>query len=472
MNKEESLALYAQGHAAWNAWAEDMLEKRQRLELDGDWSASPLDHGQSNRTRNWHSAATASFAQHVFEERTDFSGLTFPGYTNFENTSFQDYANFDNAVFQGPTIFEKSCFHSGASFDSARFNGRASFDHAKLQKRIWFERVNFQERASFDYTYFRDFTWFALAEFNGYTNFDDAQFEGECSFRAMVAHSAFSMASAKFLVVPDFIQTRFSEPPRLDNITIKSGGIRAVALSALKDRFRHGRVYNQLKLAKRSQRTYLQSFCIGPNDGAYWRWLRKLATQGHDHEREQEFFKRELLARRWRSEWPWHARFWFGWAYQVLSDFGRSLWLPLLWLGLSIGGFTALYLGQYMAVTGRTQSGLTALAERAGVLFSDAPPPIPTCALWPGDPVAAALGLSLRNAVLFAGAGLSDKLTQIHGCLWGGQSPEPLPYEAMPARFVPNIPDSVAFLGVAQSLISAVLIFLFLLAVRNHFRIK
>ena len=36
----------------------------------------------------------------------------------------------------------------------------------------------------------------------------------------------------------------------------------------------------------------------------------------------------------------------------------------------------------------------------------------------------------------------------------------------------PAIPDSVAFAGIFQTLISAVLIFLMALAIRNHFRIK
>ena len=39
-------------------------------------------------------------------------------------------------------------------------------------------------------------------------------------------------------------------------------------------------------------------------------------------------------------------------------------------------------------------------------------------------------------------------------------------------RLPPRIPDSVAFIGTLQTIISAVLIFLLLLAVRNHFRIK
>lgn len=37
MNKEESLALYAKGHDAWNAWAQDMLDKKAELEGAGKW---------------------------------------------------------------------------------------------------------------------------------------------------------------------------------------------------------------------------------------------------------------------------------------------------------------------------------------------------------------------------------------------------------------------------------------------------
>ena len=56
-----------------------------------------------------------------------------------------------------------------------------------------------------------------------------------------------------------------------------------------------------------------------------------------------------------------------------------------------------------------------------------------------------------------------DKLPQFHACLYGVESENP---------FRPIIPDQVAFLGVLQVLFSAVMIFLFLLTVRNHFRIK
>ena len=55
--------------------------------------------------------------------------------------------------------------------------------------------------------------------------------------------------------------------------------------------------------------------------------------QGHDHEREQEFFAGEIKSQRLVTDWPmtWRVlrsntawsgvmRFWFGWLYQIFSS--------------------------------------------------------------------------------------------------------------------------------------------------------
>ena len=86
------------------------------------------------------------------------------------------------------------------------------------------------------------------------------------------------------------------------------------------------------------------------------------------------------------------------------------------------------------------------------------------CIAGSSKPWVAALGLSLHKSLpAVSGFGFGDKLPQFHACLYGVESENP---------FRPMIPDEVAFLGVLQVLFSAVMIFLFLLAVRNHFRIK
>lgn len=84
------------------------------------------------------------------------------------------------------------------------------------------------------------------------------------------------------------------------------------------------------------------------------------------------------------------------------------------------------------------------------------------CVKGTGKPWIAALGLSLHKS-LPALSSFGDKLPAFYACLYGANSENP---------FRPIIPDVVSFLGVPQVLFSAVMIFLFMLAVRNHFKIK
>ena len=78
--------------------------------------------------------------------------------------------------------------------------------------------------------------------------------------------------------------------------------------------------------------------------------------------------------------------------------------------------------------------------------------------------------MSLQKG-LFAGFGAVRKLDQIYACLYGMQPIVPDP-GADPVGFQPVIPDGVSMLGVVQFTWSAAMVFLFLLALRNHFRIK
>lgn len=80
-----------------------------------------------------------------------------------------------------------------------------------------------------------------------------------------------------------------------------------------------------------------------------------------------------------------------------------------------------------------------------------------------GDPLAAAILLAVKKGVLVFGFVAPEKINQTYACLYG---------VAPGAKSATMIPDAVAFAGIAQTLISAVLIFLLLLAIRNHFRIR
>lgn len=271
-------------------------------------------------------------------------------------------------------------------------------------------------------TFFDD-TWFAQAGFKGHTSFEGATFEKDAFFAAIKAEGLFTLYNAKFLLVPDFEQAHFIEAPRLDVLEIQQSN---------------------------------------PDDdksgvSARWRALKRLAVQGHDHERELLFFAEEIKAlrnvwdkpwpnpfnlRKGKPIWPGGGRYWGGWFYQIFSDFGRSMLRPVLgWIGAIIASMW-FYLSDFAAGLG------------------DFPV---VCRAGQGEPFYAALYLAIHKGSIVAGLGGSEKIEQVYACLYGTFGGD---------RYLPVIPDAVVYAGLIQTLFSAVMVFLFLLAVRNHFRIK
>ena len=257
----------------------------------------------------------------------------------------------------------------------------------------------------------------------------------------------FSLAGAHFLAVPDFIQAHFAEAPRLDDSRIEPRRFWTITLARVKD--------------------YVKG---NPDLAARWRALKRLAIQGHDHAREQTFFKGELKARRWSEDKPWHAVFWFGVFYQVFSDFGGSPWRPFMWWGVSVLGFAGLYLGQHPTLAKQSSSGIAWAFERLTGATGEVPPL--ACVAGPGEPWVAAINLSIHKGLLFLGLVPIGKLNRIYACLYGIHPAGAAQPSQLPGAFSPVIPDGVTALGFIQYPLSAVLIFLFLLAIRNHFRIK
>ena len=424
MNKEESLALFRQGRAVWNTWAEERLTERRKLEEAGDWIEGSNPDKQNDATRAWHKTATADFSGHEFKGLTDFSGFVSPGPALFNEAAFSGNAWFSEATFSGNAEFSEATCSGNAWFSEAAFSGHAWFGAAVFKGYAGFNKAVFKGYAVFNKAAFNGYAEFGAAnfsktasfvqtDFTGFTSFDHCRFEEYASYRAIQASRSFSLTHVWFGQVPDFTQARFAESPELDTIRIKP------------------------------QRGWPRSLA---DLAARWRALKRLAVAAHDHNRELLFWKGEVLARRWSVDKPWHALFYFGLFYGWLSDFGRSVVRPLIGWALGWLVFAWHYLSQ--------QLGDGWLCEE------------------PGKTLTAALGLSLRNALVLPGSGSATRLDQIYACLYGihgGAAMTPAP---LPARFQPVIPDAIAFAGVLQNLWSAVMLFLLFLALRNHFRIK
>ena len=167
-----------------------------------------------------------------------------------------------------------------------------------------------------------------------------------------------------------------------------------------------------------------------------YRALKRLAVQGHDYEREQMAFKGELRSRRWVIDKWYGPTALFGMGYDFFADCGRSIWRPIVTWAALVFGFAAFYFS-------RSADGLI---TRCGSLE--------TAALQ-------ALYLSIKNGLVVFGGTRDARVNQAYLCLYGGDANQAA------------IPLSVTYVEtLAQTPISAVLLFLFLLAVRNQFKIK
>lgn len=513
MTRDETIALYERAQAAekekrgegskvWNAWAAEMLSQKSELE-NSDTGKKPLVE--------WRKLATVVFDGNSFEDAR-FEGFVFPGPTRFQGSIFKRVSRFDRAEFNGEAEFHVASFEGTARFEGATFKadavfhrttfeGTTLFDRTTFERRAWFNEATFNGTTRFREASFKGITVFMGATFHGMTSFIHAHFWKHASFRAVVSRSTFFATKASFDIVPDFIQATFSEVPRFDNVHISQ---RSAAF------------------IKRSK--------INADVPARYRALKGLAVRGHDHDSELGFFAGEIKSRRgvldfalprpwnvlrawktverptrrpkrqlvWRWQkgkfaerakiWPGAARYWAGWFYQVLSNFGRSLVLPLLWWAVALAGFAVAYLWQHIATAAQTRAGYAFstlgwvwMKALSCIPFAGfpAPPPLTCISTNPivtaaTEPWAASVYLSVRRALIFNTGDDQDKLTFAYACLFGDYSKElTVGQQATPAfRVIPHIPDAVSALAISQSLLSAALIFLFFLAVRNQFRIK
>ena len=140
--------------------------------------------------------------------------------------------------------------------------------------------------------------------------------------------------------------------------------------------------------------------------------------------------------------------------------------LLLLWV-VSAG----LYLGTHL--TGDTPSfaGFVWWKERL-VAAADTAPPALRCRAGQGDPWEAARLFALRTGQPLPSFAAGSKLDEALACLFGIQGQAPGNSNDLPLRFRPSIPNGIIYLGLLHQILSAVMIFLLLLALRNHFRIK
>lgn len=378
----------------------------------------------------------------VFHGAFHAGGLTFDGRSNFKWCKFLGPARFGDAYFRARVDFSHAEFRCNASFVGARFeddawfaeadfHGDAAFARCSFAKNAWFDRCRIgpSGKAAFRACRGAGRIFFFGARIEGILEIQEstcdeaivlaAVGEGD-QYRPFHATGSVSlrhthtkrlvMEDARFDRVPDFVGMHVDGPVELDLVEIGEEPPEDVR-----------------NLPPRQRAAELT---------ARWRALKRLAEQGHHHYYTALFARNEMRARELldREQRPLAA--WLGRVYGALSDYGLSLWRPWAWWLLTLLVATLAYWDGHVRALGV--------------------PPFTACAgSGPGNAFWSSLLFALRQGSVFGNLASIPGSEWVVDCLYG---------ERVPAAII-------VFAGL-QSAVSAVLLFLFLLAVRNHFRIR
>jgi hypothetical protein len=375
----------------------------------------------------------ASFAEMRIEGSSRFRGAKFAMRANFLEARFSGNADFSGVDFGGPAVFRFSQFAHGASWNNCRFLNEADFSGFTLGR-----------NSSFKDSQFEGDSIFKEARLEAPVSFARTCFKATADFSALQSKVAFVLAGAEFHNVPSFLESSFHEPPRVDHM---------IVADPLK------RFHNWKEAGLTDPRGIgfsLMKVCADPDASAKFRRLKKLAYEAQDQTREQEFFAQEMRCRRFWHDKPFGggvARFWLGWLYGGVANHGRSLLRPLILWSSSVLLFSLYYLGQRTAI-----APADGAPKVLGGLFSGG---MSGCVSGQSNPIGEALYLSFRNAFLRLDVEDGATARRMFGCLYGAD-----------ANGLPAVPLSVSGMALFQGAVSAIFIFMFLLALRNMLKVR
>jgi uncharacterized protein YjbI with pentapeptide repeats len=428
------------------------------------------------------------FLGHDFAEDANFAGatldgdflceaVTFLGHVHFQRATFLGDADLGGATFLGDTSFAEASFHADASFFGACFQRRVDFMFATFHDSSTFESASFAE-VYFTHTSFRsnvDFTSAVFSSrakisglFDAHVRFDDAVFEkslifsgafartaksrfdnavfkGTVKFSAVIEapESSFRKAffAARFLDTADFSRTLEGEGGRLAGAFVETQFEKALILADGSERAArgcfHARILADVLSAPASERDErlreLEAGC---------RTIKVAMGKARDELREQRYYRFQLGARQRRSDIDAGEKV-LGAVYRATSDFGASLWRPIVGIVLA-----TLFSGYLYAAWG--QSLLTGRADvRVGRDYA-----------FEGQGVALA-ALKPFSTLEAPRASLSGVLAQ------GGR---PTLIAVLTAN--PAVTLGLRLATTFQVIVSTLFIFLFGLAVKRRFQIS
>lgn len=230
---------FLKGKDVWNAWAEEMLRDREKLEKAGKWAFSELWEEEiqaglslsgNPETQIWLERALVDFSSiHFFAEQSINNKVKGGEYKDqnpespVKQISVPGYLiDFESFIFPGTTWFDKTKFTGDALFKGAKFNVDARFSRAEFTDDAWFDEAAFTGTAWFIDATFTGGAFFSGATFAGPAMFSKAKFTGEAKFyKAKFINFAW-FDWAKFTDIVRCEEAEFTGEARFDGVEFTS----------------------------------------------------------------------------------------------------------------------------------------------------------------------------------------------------------------------------------------------------------
>jgi uncharacterized protein YjbI with pentapeptide repeats len=442
---DEDREVSLKNYAAWNRWIGGGLSDEERAKFAKDFAertslrlpelTKDPDFSRTQFDRR------VIFDHFQFSRTTDFSSATFSGDASFRKAVFSRDASarFHFARFAGRADFTDTRFYGNADFRSAIFSGKANFRLAQALDNIDFRSATFSDWADFQLAQIA-YPDFRFATFSNYADFSKAMLSGKIIFSGVTFSGDADFGGTKFsgdsyfasttFVEADFISARFLGEVNFQNATFSVGADFINAEFAAQTIFAGSRfeiAVPDFRGAKMHEATEWHGaiWPRRPHDSdnaqdqvyAYER-LKQEMERLKKHEDEQMFFRRELRARR-GLESPLSGAWLLNFLYEALSDYGQSICRPLVWILLCFA------IGYFIFAGTHVFNGTHLTRARAATL-------------------------SFANIFSFL----------------------PIKREIMTPAMIDGLSNWAQMIGVLQSLLGAVQLFLLGLALRNRFRMR
>ncbi len=317
--------------------------------------------------------------------------------SDFESARFAGTADFSEATFGGHAVFNKACFGGAVDFFGVRFINRALFDNAQCLEDIGFYKAAFVRRLSLNDAVFygkvnlegitdgdpiaqspqainltvntheetpgltgtldasagppesgfrslpkilsRRAVFYEDANFSNRdllspSTFERARFHNRARFHGSDVHASVNLHATRF---KDALHFRPQSLPKYPEALLS---LRYLSAPEAGDKAAWTRAYLKGRIAARKVDYTPDGYFDGVE--ASFRTLKQLMEDRRDRVREGDFFNLELRARRRRSDVPLWERI-ASLFYWLISDYGNSIFRPLVVMALLFAGLAGAY---------------------------------------------------------------------------------------------------------------------------------